>query len=103
LVSDGFQSIAERTIILQSKTSDARRKVVVQLGKPYWVSEGIEAACSVVVLGDDRWPSRNIMIRGDDLLQCLELSIKFIHSILDDFAASNRVLFEDGSEMRESL
>jgi hypothetical protein len=53
--------------------------VTVKLGEPYWVEEGIAAACPVFIEGMLSAPSD---IHGMDLLHAVECALRFINSYL---------------------
>jgi hypothetical protein len=47
-----WELLVERKILMQRDGSDDRHEVVLQIGRPYWISEGEEAACPIVLKGD---------------------------------------------------
>jgi hypothetical protein len=73
--------IAERSLLLVESGTGQRKPVSVKLGQPYWVEEGIEAACPVFIEGMLSAPSD---IHGMDLLDAVECALRFINSYLKD-------------------
>lgn len=71
--------IAERQLLLVAEGQ--RKPVLVKLGQPYWVEEGIEAACPVFVEG---MLSSSSDIHGVDFLDAIECAIRFVNSYLKD-------------------
>lgn len=83
---------AERRLLLRK----ARQKqdVVIRIGKPYWVSPDIEAACSVEVTGI---AEKLADIRGIDLLQALELAQGLANRLLKSAVAQGaKLTWPDG-------
>lgn len=78
--------IAERSLLLVESGTGQRRPVTVKLGQPYWVEEGAEAACPVLIEGMLSGPSD---IYGMDLLDAVECAIRFINSYLKGGSEGN--------------
>ncbi|MFC5771124.1 DUF6968 family protein [Thauera sinica] len=73
--------IAERSLVLVENGTGQRRPVTVRLGQPYWIEEGIEAACPVLIEGMLSGASD---IYGMDLLDAVECAVRFVNSYLKD-------------------
>lgn len=70
--------IAERELFLV-ETGGQRKPVVVKLCQPYWIEEGVEAACPVFIEG---MLSGSSEIYGMDLFNAVECAIRFVNSYL---------------------
>ena len=73
--------MAERSLLLVESATGQRKTVTAKLGQPYWVEEGVEAACPVFIEGMLSGPSD---IHGMDLLDAVECALGFINSYLKD-------------------
>jgi hypothetical protein len=92
-MTSSFDVIAERTLLLVNSADGVRQEITVQIGRPYWVEAGIEAACPVAILG---LLDRRDDIRGVDLLNAIESALKFVHKYLSGREPELRVCWADG-------
>jgi hypothetical protein len=95
--------VAERELILEQTDRNRqklRKRVVVQLGKPYWITRGQEAACQVCIRGlyEDLAP-----IRGSDPYQALEMAILFVDMLIGSTPRKRRRFLWPHGERYESL
>jgi uncharacterized protein DUF6968 len=85
--------IAERRLLL--RVGQWKQDVVIRIGKPYWVSPDVEAACPVEVTGI---AEELADIRGVDPLQALELAQGLVNRLLKSAAARGaKLTWPDGS------
>jgi hypothetical protein len=91
--SPNFEKIAERELLLGDNETDQQVPIVVKLGKPYWIEPGIEAACPIAI---DGLLERRKDIRGIDLIQALELALKFAASFLANPPQGKTILWPSG-------
>lgn len=90
--------LAERKLLLESRSDNRRQEVVLRIEQPYWIERGIEAACRVEVQGlhEDLQP-----IHGIDFLQAIELSTSFLGLLLQGLADRYRFYWPDGTPYDE--
>jgi hypothetical protein len=70
--------LAERKLLVEEDGGEGRREIALQIGHPYWVKDGIEAACPVALHGF----SENMQaMRGIDFVQALQLALGFLDMI----------------------
>ena len=81
-----MNAFAERSLLLVESGTGQRRPVTVRLGQPYWVEEGVEAACLVRIEGMLSGPSE---IYGMDLLDAVECAIRFVNAYLKNCSEGN--------------
>lgn len=83
--------IAVRDVVLCDK--DGRHELSVEIGRPFWTEENIEAACSVYIRGLMAAP---LLIYGSDLLGALECALSFINAELRNLTGEKKVTWPDG-------
>jgi len=88
-----FDKVAERVLILFDEVTRRQTRISVQIGRPYWTTPDVEAACPVAIEG---LLERRKDIRGIDTLQALELAIKFADSYLADLPRNQKLTWLDG-------
>ena len=86
--------LAERELLV--KESDlSKRTIVIQLGKPYWVSKDQEAACPVAILGlYDNLADTH----GVDPYQALELAMQLVNTLLEGSLSGRQKLYWPNGE-----
>jgi hypothetical protein len=88
-----FEVLAFRELLLHSKSTGTNENIKITLGKPYWVEEGISAACPLVIDGlIGRLPD----IVGIDFMQALQLALSMSENILNSVNGEKSVLWLDG-------
>lgn len=92
--------IAQRELIFAPKGTKERRKLVVRIGVPYWVEDGV-AACPVEW---DGFFEDLVETRGGDLLQALHLAadidpcLEKLRSKYDFYWPSDESYFESDDD-----
>jgi hypothetical protein len=95
------QVIAERRLLYYVKGSSHQKELVVCIGAPYFVEEGMEedvglagdAVCSIKF---DGLPVSIRNVHGADRIQALELAIKVVESTLEGLKEKYDFYFADG-------
>ena len=76
--------IVERRLIAESKKDESRKDVIIRVGTPYWIEEGIVAGCAVEYDGLMTIADR----KGVDPLQALQIALDvdvFLRSMGGEF------------------
>jgi hypothetical protein len=94
-MEEPFGVIAERRLILSDINKNIREEVRICIGTPYWIEEGIEAACPVAVYG---LIGRARDIVGIDPLNALELASSFVNSLLENLPPGKELYWMDGEQ-----
>ena len=95
-----FEVLAIRELLLHHEATGKTEKIKVTLGKPYWVEEGVSAACPLVI---DGLAGRMPDIVGVDFMQALQLALSLIESILQSVQGEKSVKWPDGEPYGGSL
>jgi hypothetical protein len=90
---EDFEVLAERSLSLRNKTTNATEEIRVVIGMPHWVQEGVSVACPVSIVG---LVGRVDDIKGIDFMNAIELSLSFIAGLLSNRPSENEVLWPDG-------
>lgn len=93
IMSTKFEEIAQRKLLLKKISSNTQEEIVVKLGKPYWVDEGIEAACPVVI---ENFLNEQKIIVGVDFINAIESALKFVDSYLSGRESEYIICWLDG-------
>jgi hypothetical protein len=88
-----FPILAERTLLLVEGKSKQSVRLRVVIGKPYWIEEGISAACPIAIHG---LVGRVQDVHGVDLFQALELAIGLANSLLSSIPPEKVLVWPDG-------
>jgi hypothetical protein len=95
-----FEVLAFRELLLHNTTTDLNEKIKVTLGQPYWIEEGISAACPLVIDGlIGRLPD----IVGIDFMQALQLALSMSENILNSVNGEKSVLWLDGEPYSDNI
>lgn len=90
---EDFEILAERSLLLRNKATNTTEELRIVLGMPYWVQEGVSAACPVSIVG---LIGRVNDIEGIDFMNAIELSLSFIDRLLSNPPSEKEVLWPDG-------
>lgn len=88
-----FEKIVERQLKLADEVTGAQTELSVEVGRPLWTEEHIEAVCPVFIRG---WMNAPMDIYGSDLLNALECALRFVNSELSNISSPKRVLWPNG-------
>ncbi len=91
---DRFPVLLERRLILKRPQDDGEADLVIEVGHPYWIEPGIEAACPVAVRG---LVGRVNDIRGVDLMGAVHEALRLVETLLKD-RKDIQLLWPDGEE-----
>jgi len=78
---DDFPVFLERHLKLQSAPDEPMTDVIIQVGYPVWVQQGLEASCPVAIRGV---AGRTPHIRGVDQMDAMKNALIFIETYLTD-------------------
>lgn len=88
-----YQILAERALLLRDKSTGLTEVIRITLGTPFWIEEGIAAACPVSIIG---LVGRVSDIEGIDFINAIQLSISFVDDLLARLPSDKEVLWPDG-------
>jgi len=88
-----FEILAVRDLLLHNQATGKSEKIEITLGKPYWVEDGISAACPLVI---DGLVGRVPDIVGIDFMQALQLALSLVENILQSVQDEKSVHWPDG-------
>jgi hypothetical protein len=95
MTSIDFEVFASRELLLHSKATGHSEKIVIVLGKPYWLEENYAAACPLIIDGlTGRMPD----VVGVDFMQALQLALSLIEKLLQAVDGDKSVKWPDGEE-----
>ena len=96
---DDFEVLAVRELSLHNHLTGKIEKIKITLGKPYWVEDGISAACPLAIDGlTGRMPD----IVGIDFMQALQLALSLAENILQSVKGEKSVRWPDGEPYSDS-
>lgn len=90
---DDFEVLAVRDLSLYVEATGETGALKVTVGKPYWIDEGISAACPLVI---DGLVGRVPDIVGIDFMQALQLALSLAENILQPAKGEKSVRWPDG-------
>ncbi len=85
--------------LIVEREDRSRQPIVVRIGKPYWVSENVEAACPLQI---DGLYSKLTDIRGVDLYQAVQLAMQLAETLLQSAALKKQRLLWPSGEPYDS-
>ena len=89
---NSFEHVAERRLIMKSGEG-APTEVILRIGKPYWRTVGLDAACPVEIIG---MVGRTRDIPNIDPIEALKSAIAFAESFVNDPDLQNKLYWPDG-------
>jgi hypothetical protein len=90
---EALDTLVTRELIVE-REDRSRQPIVVRIGKPYWVSENVEAACPLQI---DGLYSKLADVRGVDLYQAVQLAMQLAETLLQSAALKkHRLLWPSG-------
>lgn len=95
---EASDTLVTRELIVE-REDRSRQPVVIRIGKPYWVSENVEAACSLQI---DGLYSKLADIRGVDLYQAVQLAMQLAETLLQSAALKKQRLLWPSGERYDS-
>lgn len=75
---EAAEALITRELIVEREDS-SRHPIVVRIGRPYWISKNIEAACPVQIKG---LYDKLADVHGVDLFQSVELAMQLVETLL---------------------
>lgn len=74
---DNWSVLVERKILMQEDGTDERTEVVLQIGHPYWLTEGELAACPIAMKGAEDEFLR--ALHGRDPFEALSNAVRYVN------------------------
>lgn len=95
---EASDTLVTRELIVE-REDRSRQLIVVRIGKPYWVSENVEAACPVQIEG---LYSKLADVHGVDLYQAVQLAMQLAETLLGSAAGKKQRLLWPSGERYDS-
>jgi len=90
-----FPVFLERHLRFQSVPDEPMCDVIIQVGHPAWVQEGLEASCPIAIRGV---AGRTPNIRGVDPMDAMKNAMVFIESYLTDRRGKSTFFWPNGEK-----
>jgi len=88
-----FPVIIERRLTMRESANAAPANIVIEIGQPYWIIAGREAACPVAIRGT---VGRVEDIRGIDPMSSMQQAISFVEIYLEHRASKAKFFWPNG-------
>jgi hypothetical protein len=88
-----FDKIVERKLWLVDSVSGGRLELCIEIGRPQWSENEVQATCPVCIRG---LMSEPLNIHGSDLLNSLECGLSFVTTELKNLPANQSVQWPSG-------
>lgn len=93
--NDHFPVIIERHLLKRTAPSALPIEVTIEIGRPYWTTPNVEAACPVAIRGDI---GRVNDIHGIDPMSAMKLALQFAEHHLASPPEGVKYFWPDGEE-----